>query len=308
MKKRTIWQQYKVYLKQAKWKIPATLWIIIGILFGIGFGIIVWLIIITFPKLDISPLLAVISFIVITGIIIGWPYFKAEKIIDSIEDALPDALKQMSDTLKAGGTYEYALREVTNSDYGPLTDEMSLALRRLEEGENLETSLRGFANSVESKLVKRSINIIIDSIKAGAGLADVLDEISDDIREMHRIKIERKSLTLMQVLFMVAAGGLVAPFIFGLVSSLISFFVETSSVGLNLSKTTILEATKAKETIVNLMQLYILIEVSASGAMMAMMRDGKLNKSIIYIPVLLLFAYLIFYGARFVGYALIGGS
>ena len=44
--------------------------------------------------------------------------------INAIEEALPDALKQLSDTLKAGGTYEYALREIATSEYDYLSKEM----------------------------------------------------------------------------------------------------------------------------------------------------------------------------------------
>ena len=72
-------------------------------------------------------------------------------------------------------------------------------------------------------MVKRSVTIIIDSVKAGAGLADILDQIADDIRDTNRINHERRSQTLMQVLFMVTAGAMVTPFIFGLISTIVDF-------------------------------------------------------------------------------------
>lgn len=304
--KMNAWELYKKYLRFIQWKIHPRLWIAISLLFSLAMGgaMYLW---ITMTSMDISPLLAGIVFIVFADLLIGLPYFKASRKIDAIEEYLSDALKQMADTLKAGGTYEYALREVANSEYGPLSEEMELALRRLEEGENLETSLRGFADNIESRLVKRSINIILDSIKAGAGLADVLDEIADDIRDMYRLKQERKSFTMMQVLFMVAAGTFVAPFIFGMVSTLISFFIEAASTGLDLSGEVVGSALRSRDIIVTMMQFYIFIEVVATSAMIAIMREGKVTKSIIYIPVLLLIAYLIYYGSRFMTLGMIGG-
>jgi len=44
-----------------------------------------------------------------------------------------------------------------------------------------------------------------------------------------------------------------------------------------------------------LIQSYILISVVATGIMMSLIREGKINKSIIYIPVLLLVAYAMYY-------------
>ncbi len=301
------WKNYENHLRQYGWKINPKIWIILSIIISTGFGIASFFTI-TFLKLPVSPLLSLIVFVVFLDLFAGYPYFKAEKRIELIEQAFPDALKQMADTLKAGGTYEYALREITNAEYGPLTDEMEIALRRIEEGGNLENSLLGFSNNIDSRLIKRTVNIIIDSIKAGAGLANVLDEIADDIREMNRLKEERKSSTLMQAMFMVAAGAFVAPFIFGLVSSIIAFFIETAASGLNLPQTIIQNSLNAKELIVNLMQFYVLIEAIAIGAMLAIMRNGKITKSIIYIPMLLLIAYFVFYASAFLGSTLVGGA
>jgi flagellar protein FlaJ len=231
---------------------------------------------------------------------------KTESIIDSIEKNFSDALKQMADTLKAGDTYESALREVANAEYGRLSEEMDIALRRLEEGENLETSLGGFAERVNSRLVRRTTTIILDSIRTGASLADILDEISDDVRSFQRIKEERKANTTMQFIFMAMAGGLIAPAIFGEVNSVMTIF---SKVSLKMLEGAQLEASKKiTEFIMILIQSYIIIEVVASGAMMSIIREGKLNKSVIYIPILLLLAFVAYYAARAVTQSLVSGA
>ena len=131
----------------------------------------------------------------------------------------------MSDILKSGGTYEYALREVSTIDYGPLTKELRKVLRRLEDGANFEDAFSSITENVDSDLVKKIVNIILDAVKAGAGLADVLDEISEDARTLYKMQQERKAKTTMQVLFIFAAGSMIAPAIFGLVNTLISFLI-----------------------------------------------------------------------------------
>jgi len=302
-----LYEKYKEYLKQAGWKIDANIWILVSILVGVVIGL-VTAVIIYFTGLPISQLMSFVFFLVVADLMLGKPYLQAIKKINLIEEALPDALRQMSDTLKAGGTYEYALREISTAEHGPLTNEMNEVLRKLEEGENLENSLNWFAERVDSRLVKRSIAVITDSIKAGAGLADVLEEISDDIREMHRIDVERKARTIMQVLFIVAAGAIVTPFILGLVSTIVSFLIEAAASGLAIDPLVKAQAITTSGLITTLMQAYLIIEIVAAGIMIALMREGSANKSIIYIPILLLVAYTIYYISLFWSGAFIGGT
>jgi flagellar protein FlaJ len=298
-------KKYKKYIKDSGLKVSAETWILIALGAGIGSGALT-LAAIALLGFIVSPLLAFIVTLVVVDLLLGWPYIKSTARVSAIEETLPDALKQMADTLKAGGTYEYALREIASSEYGALTREMELVLRRLEEGENLENSLRSFSDNIDSRLIKRSMAVVIDSLKAGAGLADVLDEIAEDIRAMHRLGRQRRTDTFLQVLFMVAAGSFVAPVIFGLVSSIIQLFIQATS-GLGVSIQDREQAFAIRDLLVLLMQLYILIEVAASGVMISLMRDGKASKSIIYIPILLLVAYLAYYASAFVAGGIIGG-
>ena len=300
-------QKYQNILRQGEIKVNAGVWIFVSLIIasGVTAGIYFAIDLMAIP---VSPLIAVVVFIVLIDLFLGYPSIKARKRIDDIERNLPDALKQMADTLKAGGTYEYALREISTSQYGYLTKEMNHVLRKLEEGENLENSLRSFSDNVDSRLIKRSVAVIVDSIKAGAGLAEILDEIADDIRAMHRIGMERKSRTLMQVLFMVSAGAFVAPFIMGMVSTIVAFLIVSASAGLGLSEAERALSMATKDLIVTLMQIYIIIEVVASGAMIALMRDGKISKSIIYIPLLLLIAFIVFYASKFMTELFLGGA
>jgi len=304
MKKKFV-GNYRASLKRAGFKMPMEVWLAIGLAVSAISGIAVF-IIISILSLPISPILAAIVFIVLADLFLGYPYLKAKSRISAIEEALPDALKQMADTLKAGGTYEFALREIASSQFGPLTKEMDMILRKMEEGKNLEDSLQDFADNIDSRLIKRSIAVIIDSVKAGAGLADVLDEIAEDIRAMHRIERERKTETSMQVIFMVAAGAVVAPIILGLVSSIIGLFIQAAS-GLGITPTEKETALGTKDLLVLLMQAYLLVEVTAAGIMISLMRDGSLSKSIIYIPLLLLIAYVTYYVSAFLSAIAIGG-
>jgi pilus assembly protein TadC len=316
-------RKYEKYLDEINLKVDPLLWMTLSFLIALIVGILTYLLLQFFspvtdpvqvalgtqePPLTQSMIILVfVMFFVAIDLLIGYPWIKGIQRINSIENELPEALKQMADILKAGGTYEYALREISHADFGPLTVELENVLRKLEEGENFEDSLSSLAYNVDSRLVKRSVTIIIDSVKAGAGLADVLEEIAEDIRDTNRIHHERRSQTLMQVLFMVTAGAIVTPFIFGLISTIIGFLISSSANLSGLSDEIRISATSSKQLLLYLLQIYVFVEVTASSVMISLMREGKKNKSIIYLPVLLFIGYTIFFISQIVSKSIISG-
>jgi len=249
--------------------------------------------------LSAKTVLPILVFIVALDISLSYPYLRTISRIEEIETHLPDALKQMANVLKAGGTYELALREASLAEYGALKEELQLSLRKLEEGENFENALKSISQNVDSKLVKRTINIIIDSIKAGAGLASVLEDIAEDAREAKRTHTERKTRTLMQTMFIFATAAFVAPYIFGVVASLIKVFVFSAK-GFSTSASIIEESIKAGKCISTMLEFYIFVEILASSAMISLMRENKIQKTLFYFPILLLVAFLIYFAARII--------
>ena len=295
---------YAEYLHSAEFMVDPLLWIVFSLLASALLGFIAWYVtsqvLLVRESLQISALL----FLVAIDLLIGYPYFKAEQHIEQIEADLPDALRQMSDTLKSGGTYEYALREVVNSDLGPLRKEISEVLKKLEEGENFETSLKTLSYNIDSRLVKRTVTIIIDSVAAGAGLASILEEIAEDVRESHRIQKDRKARTVLQVIFMFAAGGVVAPMIFGFVSTISKVLLNASAAAVSAER--VAESNNALGIIELSIQGYLFIESLFTGIMISVMREGKISKSIIYSPVLMCIAYISYLVAGFFSGLLVG--
>ncbi len=285
------YETYADWMEFSKIKYPPTVWIAMALVITAVVGFVSFILsALIIREVTLLPVAFAISALVL---VLGYPYMRKEAIIDSIEKNFSDALKQMADTLKAGDTYESALREVAEADYGRLSEEMQLALRRLEDGENLDSALSGFAERIDSTTIKRTITIVLDSIKTGASLADILDDIADDVRDFQRLKEERKSNTTMQFMFMIASGGIIAPIIFGEINAVVGGFSNIGSQTLDPSQ--IAAAASTNGLILTLIQTYIIIEVLGSGAMMSFIRDGKLNKSIIYIPILLLMAFVVYY-------------
>ena len=302
LNKSKIVKKYSEYLYQIEFPVDPILWVVLSAIASLLVGISLLLLLPDFWQLGL------IMFLVVLDLMVGYPYLKAVQRIDEIEEALPDALKQIADTLRAGSTYEYALREIATAEYGPLKKEMINVLRKLEEGENFENALKTLSDNVDSRLVHRTVTIIVDSVRSGAGLADILDEISEDVRATHQITVERRSRTLLQVIFMFTAGSMVASAIFGFVSTISGLLITSAAAAKGgIGNPAIIMAQNAADTITLGIQGYMLIEVLAAAVIIALMREGKIAKSIIYFPILLLIAYIVYFAAAIASAAIVGG-
>jgi len=83
----------------------------------------------------------------------------------------------------------------------------------------------------------------------------------------------------------------------------LEFFTLLSKWGI----TAIIIAEEALRTISFSIEIYILIQVIATSLMISLMRDGNINKSILYLPILLLIAFALYY-VGMLGSAFIVGS
>jgi len=291
-------KRYRKTLENNKIKLPVNLWILIAVIFGV---VLFFLIYLFFQNI----ILGIVFGLSIIDLVIGFPIYIERKKIIEIEKRLPDALREMADILKSGGTYEYALHELVTLDLGPLTKEFEKVLIRLDEGSNFEDAMRFLAEDVDSELLRKVVGIIIDSIRAGSGLADVLDEISEDSREFFRLNQERRAKTTMQVLFIFSAGALIAPAIFGLVMTIVGFLIQISAQTGIATKEVIKTAFEARSSISMSLLLYLFFEGIASSFMISLMRDKSLSRVLLYVPVLLLISYGTYYLSMFVAKTLL---
>ena len=290
---------YARHLKKAGIVIRPKPWI--GMSIGLSFIVFV---LVSIVSLEFGLILGIL----ILDLMLGIPYYISLGKIAALEEDLPDALRQMSTTFRAGGTYEYALKEVAIAEYKELSPEMTIVLKEVQGGANLTQALQNFADRTDSRLVKRSIAILIDATKSGAPLADVFNELSEDIQSLHYIAKQRQAKTLMQMLFIGMAGGLVAPLIFGMVTQIIAFLILVGVRTLPPDQAGVeLTALAASAHLTFLMKFYIFAETLASAAMMSSMRTGKFTNTIIYFPVMLFIAFTAFYIGLFAMQSLLGG-
>ncbi|MGJ0848063.1 tight adherence protein B [Tissierella praeacuta DSM 18095] len=115
--------------------------------------------------------------------------------IDKFNNQLGDALLVISNSLRAGFTFEQALGSMIKSLPDPICTEFGKIIREVELGEKIEVSMAEVAKRMKSKDMELINTAVSIQRRVGGNLADVLDNIGGTIRERIIIKKNIKALT-----------------------------------------------------------------------------------------------------------------
>lgn len=291
MAKPRFYEKYEETLRFSGIKIPPQLMIVLTIVLVAASVFIGLLFDITLAVL--LPLLAL-------DIGFGLPFYLADKKVAQIEERLPDVLHHMGTTLKTGGTIEVALKEVSRIEYGPITVGIKDMLREINEGKTFEDAFSDFALRSRSALLQRTAVIIIAARRSGGALLETLSAMAEDIRALYRLKRERKTKTFLQFLFIMVAGVLIAPFVFGIVKSVLEILIK---VGAQATAETLRIVTEFD----TLFKAYIIIEAALATLGAVQVREGGFSKAVIYIPIAAIISYMIYITVAASFLPLIGG-
>ena len=140
----------------------------------------------------------IFAFIILTGIY-GIYNFLHQRKIHKIDDRFPDFVRDLAEFRRAGMTFTKAIIHTSKGNYGLLTPEIQNIARQISWGNSVEKSLESFSKRVNTKLIKRTVYLIIEASRSGGNVADVLDAASRDARELKFIESERRAGMLSYV-------------------------------------------------------------------------------------------------------------
>ncbi len=220
----------------------------------------------------------------IIDIVLGYPLYRSQTRVEEMERRLPDVLMHIATSLKAGGTVESALSEVAGGRYGVLAKEMRKMLIRMKEGKTFDEAFEDFAKATGSDIIERTAMVIISARRSGGGMADALMSIAEDVRDIYKIKAERRAKTTTYILFILIAGILIAPLIFGIVSGLMRFLGSIAGSS----------AAPLFDSMIFYFKLYLAVSAIFTSLAASMVREGNLSRSALYAPFFLLIAYITF--------------
>ncbi|MDD5416710.1 MAG: type II secretion system F family protein [Candidatus Aenigmarchaeota archaeon] len=148
-------------------------------------------------------------------------YFEYQK-IRVIEDQMPVFLLDLAETQKAGMGLPDALKTVSKTDYGKLTDEIKKMNDQLSWGIPLQEVLGRFAYRMrKSGTVSRVIRVINEAYSSGGDVVRTMEAISSDITTIKEAEKQRQSMMFQHVLVMYAIYFIFIGIIVGLSKTLI---------------------------------------------------------------------------------------
>jgi len=112
--------------------------------------------------------------------------------IRSLEEKLPEFLRDVAESGKFGMTLAVSIRSASKGRYGDLTPEIRRMAAQIGWGISATEALKLFSERVQTPLVRRTCGIIIKAANAGGNVADILTLVSTDIKESQLTRAEKE--------------------------------------------------------------------------------------------------------------------
>jgi tight adherence protein B len=156
--------------------------------------------------------------------------FKAKKRLSLFENQLPETLITMAASLKAGHAFNQAVQSCVQEGAEPTAKEFGRVVAEIQLGANSEQAMEAMAqrmNSYNFGFVVMAVNI---QRTVGGSLADILDMVSDTVRQRQQFEKKVKALTAqgrMSAYVLIAMPFLMGLAIFALNPSYMSVLFTT---------------------------------------------------------------------------------
>lgn len=146
-----------------------------------------------------------------------------------VEEVLPDFLFLAATNIRAGMTVDKAMWFAIRPRFGVLSKEIETVAKEVMSGTELTEALEKFAKKYESDTLNRSINLLVQGIKSGGEIGDLLNKVALNIQEARLIKQEMAANVTTYVIFITFAAIVAAPCLLALSGQLIVIIGEIVS-------------------------------------------------------------------------------
>ncbi len=242
-------------------------------------------------KIGTSVDFLVIAVIIFTGIYGIYEFLRLRK-VRKIDERFPDFVRDLAESRRAGMTFTKAIMYSSRGNYGPLTPEIQKIANQISWGSSVDNALRAFAKRVNTKLIDRTISLIIEASRSGFNVADLLDAASKDARELKLMEGERRAGMLSYVAVIYVSMGVFLLIMIVLCKSLIPAMTGQGSEGLAsaMGKSTVI----TRDDISQLFFYATIFQSAGMGAVTGVFEDGKIVSGIKHIFIMILITWFIF--------------
>jgi len=222
-----------------------------------------------------------------------------------VENVLPDALQLMAANSRAGYIPSRSLMMSARKEFGPLSDAIKRAGKDMLTGDSVEDALKGIPKHIKSKLLEKTVNLIVEGSRSGGQFATLLDENAEDIRRVQVLDKEVKANVMMYTIFIGFAGAIAAPLLYSLSSFLINTLGGISG-GVEIPEETFstIPFVQFGSVAIDPGFLFmfsiaaILITTFFGGILLGSISSGSEKAGIKYVPLFMIVAFTIFFIAN----------
>lgn len=131
------------------------------------------------------------------GLMAPWLFLYRQKKVRAalLNNEIGDSLTGMSNSLRAGYSFQQAMDLVSKETVGPLAVEYRRTLREINLGITTEQALQNLVERADNEDLELMIGAVLIQRQIGGNLAEIFDNIADTIRQRIRMKGEVKTLT-----------------------------------------------------------------------------------------------------------------
>ncbi|MGC8586121.1 MAG: type II secretion system F family protein [Candidatus Micrarchaeia archaeon] len=221
-----------------------------------------------------------------------------------MEAVLPDFLQIASANLRSGIALDRALLLAARPEFEPITSDIKIMSRNIFGGENLEDALKKFATNYRSYQLTHAVRMMVEALRYGGAMADLIEQIAKDMRNQQLIQKEVSGQLFMYSIFIAFAGLIAAPVLYGLTSQMI---VVTDTVwkgilasnpgGLPTTGLSFLRPSPPKitpQTYHNFSLAAIIIITGFAALIMSAISSGSVVNGLKYLPVFIIVGLVIF--------------
>jgi flagellar protein FlaJ len=233
----------------------------------------------------------IISILIFTGVY-GMYEFSRRRRIRKIDERFPDFIRDIAESRRAGMTFTKAIMYSSKGDYGLLTPEIQKIARQISWGSSVDTAFKSFAARVNTKLIRRTVSLIIEASRSGGNVADVLDAATKDARELKLLESERRAGMLSYVAVIYVGMGVFLLIIIVLCKSLLPSMITEGSEGVSVALGKVTSITLSDVT--HLFYYASLIQTAGMGIIAGVFEEGDIVSGVKHMFIMVLVSLLIF--------------
>lgn len=146
------------------------------------------------------------------GVMVPWYYVHRKKKQRAVRlnSEIGESLTGMSNSLRAGYSFQQAMDLVSKETIGPLATEYRRTLREINLGITTEQALQNLIERANNDDMELMIGAVMIQRQIGGNLAEIFDNIAETIRQRIRMQGEVKTLTAQGRISGIVIGALPA--------------------------------------------------------------------------------------------------